>query len=400
MQGHSLAQVDTAPVTTVLVFISTHIVGGPGKGLLQLLPALSANGRVRPILCTFNKIGAGDSPFIRACKEQGIPVRVLAQRFNLDPRPYRALRALIAAEGVDVIQTHGYKENVFGYFLARATGKPWICFMHGTTDENLKVRLYHKLDSFTVRAADRVLSVSHELARRVLPPASATRVTVVDNAILPKTQLPTRFAVAQWKRQWRIGADPVISCIGRLSPEKGQDLLIAAAARLCAEGYRFQLVFAGDGPNRLALTQQCERAGLDGRVVFLGQQADVDVVYAASDIVALPSRKEGMPNVVLEAMQHGVALVAMRVGAVPDMLTDRESALLVPLGDVAAFARALARLIDDWQYARRLGRAAKAALYPRFSIAKRTENMERIYAEVTAEVSRDVSKSNKERSGG
>ena len=393
MQGHSLAQVDTAPVTTVLVLISTYIVGGPGKGLLQLLPALTANGRVRPILCTFNKVGAADSPFIRACKEHGIAVTVLPQRFNLDPRPYRLLRGLIAAEGVDVIQTHGYKENVFGYLLARATGKPWICFMHGTTDENLKVRLYHKLDSFTVRAADRVLSVSRELALRVLPADSAARVTVVDNAILPKAQLPTRFAVAQWKRQWRIGTDPVISCIGRLSPEKGQDLLIAAAGRLRAQGYRFHLVLAGDGPNRLALTQQCERLGLDGRVVFLGQQADVDVVYAASNIVALPSRKEGMPNVVLEAMQHGVALVAMRVGAVPDMLTDKENALLVPLGDVNAFARALACLIDDRELARRLGRAAKAALFPRFSVANRTETMERIYTEVSAKVS-------KERSGG
>lgn len=391
MQGRSLAQVDTAPVTTVLVLISTHIVGGPGKGLLQLLPALTANGRVRPILCTFNKVGAVDSPFIRACKEQGIPVTVLAQRFNLDPRPYRALRALIAAEGVDVIQTHGYKENVFGYFLSRATGKPWICFMHGTTDENVKVRLYHKLDSFTVRAADRVLSVSHELARRVLPADRAARVTVVDNAISPKTQLPTRFAVAQWKRQWRLGTDPVISCIGRLSPEKGQDLLIAAAARLHAHGYRFQLVLAGDGPNRLALMQQCERLGLQGRVVFLGQQADVDVVYAASDVVALPSRKEGMPNVVLEAMQQGVALVAMRVGAVPDMLTDNEHALLVPLGDVDALAAALARLLDDRQLARRLGLAARAALFPRFSVASRTATMERVYSEVNAEVSRERS---------
>lgn len=392
MQGNTLAQIDTAPVTTVLVLISTHIIGGPGKGLLQLLPQLSASGRVRPILCTFNKEGAGDSPFIRACKAQGIPVTVLAQRFNLDPRPYRALRALIAAEGVDVIETHGYKENVFGYFLARTSGKPWICFMHGTTEENLKVRLYHTLDGYTVRAADRVLSVSHELARRMLPADLAARVTVVDNAIQAKPQLPTRFAVAQWKRQWRLGADPVISCIGRLSPEKGQDLLISAAARLHAQGYRFHVVLAGDGPNRLELTQQCQRLGVDGRVVFLGQQTDVDVVYAASDIVALPSRKEGMPNVVLEAMQHGVPLVAMRVGAVPDMLTDQETAALVPLGDVDAFARALARLLDDREFARRLGRAAKAALYPRFSLAQRTDTMTRIYTEVGS--------IHKERSGG
>lgn len=392
MHGNTLAQIDTAPVTTVLVLISTHIIGGPGKGLLQLLPQLSAGGRVRPILCTFNKEGAADSPFIRACKTQGVPVTVLPQRFNLDPRPYRQLRALIAAENVDVIETHGYKENVFGYFLARATGRPWICFMHGTTDENLKVRLYHALDGYTVRAADRVLSVSHELARRMLPAKRAAGVTVVDNAIQAKAQLPTRFAVAQWKRQWRIGAEPVISCIGRLSPEKGQDLLISAAARLHAQGYRFSLVLAGDGPNRLELTQQCERLGLGGRVVFLGQQADVDMVYAASDIVALPSRKEGMPNVVLEAMQHGVPLVAMRVGAVPDMLGDQEHAMLVPLGDVDAFARALARLLDDREFARRLGRAARAALYPRFSVAQRTETMVRIYTEVGNNVGKERSR--------
>jgi len=367
---------------TVMMLISTHILGGPAKGLLQLIPELQRRGRVRPLLCTFARPGAAETPFQAACREQGVALHCFSQSFNWDMRAFKAVREFVRREGVDVIQTHGYKENICGLYLRRASGKPWLTFVHGTTDENLKVRLYHALDRFVAARADRIVPVSHELMRRRVPTALRHKVRVVENAIVPRPRTVGAEAVAQWRAQHTL-TQPVVACVGRLSPEKGQDVLLRAAARLREMGVRFQLSLVGDGPWRAELEALAARLKLDAYVRFVGQQKDMDLVYAATDVLVLPSRKEGMPNVVLEGMLAGLPLVATQVGAVPDMLTAGENGVLVPVGDDAALARALRDVLCDAAFARRIGERARTSLFPRFSIAQRAQNVEAVYSELT-----------------
>ena len=383
-RDNAAGDVAAAPVT-VLIVISTHIVGGPAKGLLQLIPLLKVGGRVRPLLCTFHRIGAPPTPFIAACREHGIDIELLPQRHNFDLRALRGLRDLVARERVDIVQTHGYKENLFGLFLKLFVRKPWVCVMHGTTDENIKVRLYHALDAHLVRRADRIVSVSPELTQRMLPRAYRARAHLVENAIAPLARTPNGAAAVQWKRRYNIGPGAVISCIGRLSPEKGQDILLEAARLLRARGHAFQLVFVGDGPTRADLEERMLVLGLAGAVHFVGQQQEMDVVYRATDVLVLPSRKEGMPNVILEAMLHGLPIVSTQVGAVPAMLRADIEAALVPVGDAQALAGALERVIADPQFAAALGRAAHKALFPRFSLEQRVRNMEGVYRQALKE---------------
>ena len=376
---------DAAPPATVLIVISTHIVGGPAKGLLQLIPLLRAGGRVRPLLCTFHRVGAPPTPFIAACRQHGIDIELVPQRHNFDFQALRRLRELIVRERVDIVQTHGYKENLFGLFLKLSVGKPWVCVMHGTTDENIKVRLYHALDAHLVRRADRIVSVSPELTERILPRAYRARAHLVENAIAPLKRTPNGAAAVQWKRHYNIGPGPVLSCIGRLSPEKGQDVLIEAARLLRERGHPFQLVFVGEGPTRAALEERMLMLGLAGAVHFVGQQNEMDIVYRATDVLVLPSRKEGMPNVILEAMLHGLPIVSTQVGAVPAMLRADAEAALVPAGDAHALVAALERVIADSQFAAALGRAAHKALFPRFSLEQRVRNMEGVYRQALKE---------------
>jgi glycosyltransferase involved in cell wall biosynthesis len=368
--------------TGVVIVISTHIIGGPGKGLLQIVPELQAGEQVRPILCTFRRHGQGVSLFASACAERGIDVQFLAQRFHYDPRPLFQLLRLMRAHDAAIVQTHGYKENLFGLLLKLLWRKRWICFLHGTTNENLKVRLYHLMDRFLVRFADRIVSVSRELAHRTVPKPWFRKVRIVENAIAPRTTEPSPFLVAKFKRDHRIARDKVITCVGRLSPEKGQDVLMDAARLLADNGHHFQIVLAGDGPSRARLERKCEKWRLGNHVTFIGQQKAMDVVYAASDILVLPSFKEGMPNVILEAMSFGLPIVTTAVGAVPEMLDHGENCLLVPPGDPRALATALGRLLQNPEQARALGLAAKRALYPRFSIARRVDNLTRVYSEL------------------
>lgn len=369
-----------APLT-VMMLISTHILGGPAKGLLQLIPELQRRGRVRPLLCTFAQPGAAETPFQAACREQGIALQCFAQSFNWDMRSFNTVREFVRREGVDIVQTHGYKENICGLYLRRTTGKPWLTFVHGTTDENLKVRLYHALDRFIAARADRIVPVSHELMRRRVPKTLRHKARVVENAIVPRARNVSPEAAAHWRAQQGL-MQPVVACVGRLSPEKGQDVLLRAAARLRDMGARFQVALVGDGPWRAELEALAARLKLDATVRFVGQQKDMDLVYAASELLVLPSRKEGMPNVVLEGMLAGLPLVATQVGAVPDMLTSGENGVLVPIGDDAALARAMRDVLCDAAFARRIGERARASLFPRFSIAQRAQNIEGVYNEL------------------
>lgn len=366
-------------VPRIVVLISTRIVGGPAKGLLQVIPELRRRGRFEVVLCTFADRKGAESPFMLAARERGIRVNVLHQRHHWDLGPLKELRELVAPPGT-IIQTHGYKEAVFGLAVKRLSGRPWIAFLHGTTEENLKVRLYHRLDQELTKHADAIVSVSRELAERRVGPRHRAKLTIIENAVErpPEESLVPRRTLRQaWQaRGW------VIGCIGRLSHEKGQMQLIEAAGRLVRQGALFTLVLAGDGPDRELLQEKAQTEGVGAYVRFLGHMPRMDEVYANIDMLVLPSHREGMPNVILEAMQWRLPIVSTAVGAVPEMLVNGVSGLLVRPGDPISLARAIAAFMGDPEKAVRMGRKAHEALYPRFSPERRTEKFESLYNRV------------------
>jgi len=134
---------------------------------------------------------------------------------------------------------------------------------------------------------------------------------------------------------------PLWVCAGRLEEQKGQDVLLDALAEVRRRGLEFVAVLAGDGSLRPALEQRARTLGLEANVRFAGQVEDLGPLLGAADVVALPSRWEGMPLVLLEALARGRPVVASAVGGVPEVVTDGEHARLVPPGDVAALATAL-----------------------------------------------------------
>ncbi|MHB8254070.1 MAG: glycosyltransferase family 4 protein [Acidiferrobacter sp.] len=367
----------------IVVLISTRIVGGPAKGLLQVIPEIHKRGHFEVVLCTFANVGEKDSPFVLACRERGVRVAVLRQRFHWDPAPMVALRALLEPPGC-LLQTHGYKEAVFGLALKRRMQRPWIAFLHGTTEENLKVRLYHRLNQALTAHADAIVSVSQELADRSIRPRHRRKLTIIENAVERVAPVIARtagrLAEPLETHGWTIG------CVGRLSHEKGQALLLTAAGRLKRQGARFSLVFAGDGPDRALLEAKAQAEGVGAHVRFLGHVRSMSEFYAQLDMLVLPSLKEGMPNVILEAMQWQLPIVSTSVGAVPEMLVHGVSALLVQPGDAQAIARAMFALISDHEKARRMGHKACTSLYPRFSPEKRVERFEMLYNRVLESV--------------
>ncbi len=225
--------------------------------------------------------------------------------------------------------------------------------------------------------ADATIVVSAEMARRFTGSVGAGRLRVVVPVSPPP--VPTR-PVDETRSRLGVGPDqPLVVCVGRLHPQKGLDVLLEATAVL---GRRRRVApkvaLVGEGPHEARLRRQTSRLGLGGSVVFAGASANAADELAAADVVVVPSRWEGWPLVVSEALLLGRPVVATAVGGVPDMV-DRATGWLVEPGDATGLARAVEEVLGDPVGAEELARVAGAALRHRHRPAALVDQVEAAY---------------------
>ena len=175
-------------------------------------------------------------------------------------------------------------------------------------------------------------------------------------------------------------ADFVVGAVGRFHSQKAFDVLIRAVAQLPGA----HLVLVGDGEERNALERLAAALGIGDRVVLTGWSEAAAASLPSFDVVAIPSRYEGLPLVLLEAMLSGCAIVATGVGSIPDALQDGETGLVVPVDNADALADALRRLRNDAGLRLRLGAAAAQTARRQFTAAAMAQAYERLYAEILA----------------
>jgi glycosyltransferase involved in cell wall biosynthesis len=184
-------------------------------------------------------------------------------------------------------------------------------------------------------------------------------------AVVPSpvpTQALREAAPSRSAARARLGLSPdayVVAGVGRLVPIKGFDLLVAALAALAARVPDAHLLLVGDGVQREALQAQAAALGVAGRLQICGAATDVIGVLSAADVLAAPSRNEGMGRVLVEAMALGLPVVGTRVGGIADVIVDGECGLVVPPEDPGALAEALIDLGLDVGRRRKLGEGAR-----------------------------------------
>lgn len=177
------------------------------------------------------------------------------------------------------------------------------------------------------------------------------------------------------------GDGPLIVWAGRMDPIKGLDNLIAAFARV-RRGHASHLALLGDGPIRPTVEQQVRQLGLSDAVTFTGMRDDVASWLKAAAVFVFPSRTEGMPNALLEAMAAGCAVVTSDVPGCRDLVTNEKTGLLVPPRDPAALAAAVERLLDDESLRRRLGDQAGREVEEKYTIDRMVGRYGELYEEV------------------
>jgi glycosyltransferase involved in cell wall biosynthesis len=174
----------------------------------------------------------------------------------------------------------------------------------------------------------------------------------------------------------------LVVTVARLQPEKGIDDLVAAVALLGNRVPGLHLAVAGSGPEEESLREEIERHGLSSSITLLGSRSDVGRLLDAADAFCLPSRHEGLPISLLEAMQAGLPCVATRVGGIPSLITNGVDGLLTEPSDPQALADALERALLDPGRARELGESARALVEERYSIGAASAAYAGLYDEL------------------
>ena len=322
--------------------------GGPDKTILNSPRFLTARGY--RTLCAY--MHPPDDPGfeqLRAKAERwGAPLLSVPDRGFWDLGIISEMLSICRRERVRIWHGHDYKSNALGLLLRRFWPMKLITTVHGWVHHTQRTPLYYRIDRLCLPRYDLVLCVSPDLHEQALACGVAPeRCVLIENAI-DTEEFRRRTSVAESKRRLGLPAERfLIGSVGRLSAEKGFDILIRSLDRLLRNGRDIGLVIVGEGDEEARLRGLIAELGHDERVRLLGYRPDVPAIYQALDVFALSSHREGLPNVLLEAMAFEVPVVATSIAGIPKLISDGDNGLLVPPCEVEALADALAGLYAD-----------------------------------------------------
>ena len=301
-------------------------------------------------------------------ERMGISVVVIARRSRLDWALLLRLRDWLLREDVQVVHTHLFTADCWGRIAARLAGIECIfSTVHSTN--TWKRRLHRLVDWSLSWISSRVIACSHEVGEILVDRdhLSRQRVAVIANGV--DMARFDQVKAADLSAEFGIPEDvPVMAVIGRLHPAKGHAELIPALESLGRGLEAFFCLFVGDGELREELEQAVKARGLEGKVIFTGLRRDVPSLLKRVDIVLMPSRWEGLPMALLEAMAMAKPVLATAVGGIPDVIEHGHTGLLVEPGNGKELADQLRVLVGDRELQSRLGQRARELVVQRYDV--------------------------------
>jgi glycosyltransferase involved in cell wall biosynthesis len=377
----------------LLLLDHAPIWGGAEVVLLNLLRRLDRN-EFAPLVAT-----AAHSPLIQPLHKMAVPVATLPfGRLNqAGPlMPVNLLRAawrvarLVRRHDIALIHSNTVRTHIVGSVAAALTRTPLVWMLHDNTLPPTVTRLLAPFPS-------RVIAVAAWLRDLYAPLGLDGKIVVIVNGLEVE---PPATPAASPRREMDIpAAAPLVLNVGRLVPGKAPHLFIEAARRVTAAvpEAHFLLVGGPDAPdhgarpmvsgNPLAYSEELaatiQRHNLADRCFLVGHRADVDRFYRAADLVVYCSvQPEGLPTVLLEAMQHGKPVVASAIGGAVEIVENGVTGLLVPPADAPALAEAMMALLSNLARSQAMGAAARRRLEKQFDLADQIRRIEAVYRDI------------------
>ncbi len=358
------------PLRVLWVFKELAL-GGAERLLIEITPHTEGI-EFLPIAVT-----PGDRSLEPLLRSEGFTPVVLGSQHQTDVRWMGRLRRIARRVRPDLVHLHNPYPAAGGRLALRGMEVPVVYTEHSVWPR------YHPVtrwaNALTLSMTDRIIAVSEavrvSMLRTALGRRSEPNIEVIPNGIDVDRVRADAIGGTRSER-------PTYGSVGHLRSAKGIDVLLQAATRLQETVPQAEGVVVGDGEDRHTLMRQREALGASS-VSFVGVQPDARSIIWGLDVFVIASRFEGLPLALLEAMSLERPIVATRVGAIPEVLTDGHDALLVAPEDPTQLAGAIERLLTDRELAARLGAAGLETVRTRFGAARTARRYEQVYREVT-----------------
>lgn len=373
----------------ILILFSHRWRGGRAGGAetytIQLIQGLTARGH--SVFLATEKVDQACKiePGLEGKLPPGVAVDYELPFQTINPlkkrNAYRQIQRIAEERRIDIVHAQHRTASYFAEWLWRKQRVPYVVTVHDPWHRTP----FKKRHGGLFR---RVIAVSAFLRQLLIqdfhfPPE---RVRTIRNGVDPSRFAGvTREQGVTLRAQYGIAPNEIVlSQVSRISRAKGQHDLIEALA-LLPRDLNYRCLIFGEGSERPRLEKLAKQRGLGSKVLFCGFRSDIPVVFAATDIMLLPSHREGLPLAVVEAMLSNVAVIAARTAGVPEIITHGQDGLLFEAGDVRALAADIERLVTDSQLRRRLAEAGRATAHARFLVSRVLDETEAYYREIVAQ---------------
>jgi len=365
----------TRPANIAMVI--TELADAGAETCLTHLACGLDRSRFTPFVYALAKPPPTDrAKLVTQLEREGIVVQFLSRTSKLEFLwAVTQLRDSFRRDAIDLVHSFLFHANVVSEWARQDAPVP-----HHVVGVRVAQRYWYRrlLLRRLLKMAGPAACVSQSVQRQMatLKVAAATNTAVIPNGV----GLPDLDSLANWKNTF--AGRPYILAIARLDHQKGIDLLIASAEKFMGLLPDHELLIVGDGTDRTKLENQANGSAFHERIRFLGWRPEINSLLAQAELFVLPSRWEGMPNVLLQAMACGCPTVCTDVEGVAEVLGPLGDEQLVPREDVGLMSDAIIRRVRDTEQSRLLGEANRQRVAESFSVEAMVNNYSRLFAQV------------------
>jgi len=368
----------------ILQMIDQSFLGGGQINLLSLAKNLDKE-RFEVFVCSSEK-----GPLVDEVRKNNLihfPV-TFSKRFNR--KTVRDLISILRDNEIDILHTHGGVAGFYGRWAAHKCRLPVIIHtLHGIHYLHYRNSLlkwtYMLLERYFSRFTDALIFVSdadREKGKK-FKLAPEEKMYVVKNGMDPSSRELRKKLMSETKKNRRVlgleSSQPIVGTVARLHRQKGITYLLKAAKRIYQVFPEIKILIIGGGPLRSKLEREAKKLSLEDVVWFMGEREDVAKFLSVFDVFILPSLWEGLPYVLIEAAAFGKPVVATDIDGVREVIENGQTGILVPPKNPGSLAQAVVRLLQDKDYALKLGQKIDEEVPPRFTLSRMVAEIQNLY---------------------
>ena len=312
--------------------------------------------------------------FLGLASRNGIRTANFKCHGRLDFSCIKEIKKFIEISDINIIHSHGYKEDIFTFLIPGSI--PKIATNHLWKGITVKSKIYCYLDAMCVRFFDKIVGVSDEIVKQ-MEQLYIKNLYKIPNGIDINKYKP-RAKSGKILKEFGLSADDIVlGMVSSLTYEKNHKMVIEALKEINLPNLK--LLIVGDGKSRGIIQKQVAATGVQESIILAGARNDIVNILSVIDVFLMPSLNEGLPMALLEAMACGKAVIASRVGEIPNVVCHNGNGLLIAPYDSEQFVKAIIHLIEDTQKIQSFGMSARKTVEESYSSSIMAERYCEIY---------------------